>query len=90
MADKIIKITREDNSDATVNCWHISYEVEDSGNKNTFVQTVLASEMADSTSESEAKTLANAKASTKKSKWITDKTITSTTDTTTTEESVTL
>lgn len=91
MADKIINITREDNSDSTTHCWHIAYEVEDSGDTNQFVQIVLASEMVDDTSESEAKTLANAKAAIKKAAWITAKATTSiSTATTTTEESVTL
>jgi len=69
----------------------VSYEVEDGGKSNSFVEVVLASEMTDSTSESEAKTLANAKASTRKASWVTAKaTATSLTETTSTEETVTL
>lgn len=73
MADKITKITREDNPDTSVKQWTISYDVEDGADKNSFCVTVKAEDMTDATSESEAKTAANTKASTIKSAWVTEK-----------------
>ena len=91
MADKRKPIIREDNSDSSVHCWHIPYEVEDGSDKNNFVIVVKASEMTVPTSESEAKTLADAKAATMKSDWVTVKTTATTnTETTSTDENVTL
>jgi hypothetical protein len=73
MADKIVKIVREDNSDASIKAWHISYKIEDGGALNEFVEVIKASEMTDSSSESEAKIKANTKASAKKAAWIIEK-----------------
>ena len=91
MVDTIVKADREDNSDATVKCWHISYDVEDSGNKNSFVVVILAEDMTDATDAAEAKTLANAKATTIKADWVTALTTASTlTNDATLEGTVTL
>ncbi len=91
MADKILNATREDNADTSVKCYHVSYEVEDAGDKNQFVVVVLAEDMTDDTDEAEAKTLANAKASTIKADWVTLKANDSTnTDEPTLEGDVTL
>lgn len=91
MADEIKEIVREDKSDASLHCWHVSYEVEDGGAKNSFVVVVLPEEMTTESSEAEAKTLANAKATTIKADWVTAKATASTNTTTTdTPESVTL
>lgn len=78
MADTITKAVREDNSDASVNSYHISYEVEDGGDKNQFVIVIKASEMTLDTDVVEAKTLANVKAAAIKSAWVTSKATSST------------
>lgn len=78
MADTITKAVREDNADATVKRYHISYEVEDAGDKNQFVVVVQASEMTLDTDEAEAKTLANVKAAIIKADWVTAKVTNST------------
>lgn len=70
MADIITKAVREDNADTSVQCYHISYEVEDSGDKNQFVVVIKAEDMTDSTDAAEAKTLANVKAAAIKSAWV--------------------
>ena len=71
MADVITQATRENNSDTTIKCWHISYDIQSGGNTNSFVVVIRAEEMTDPTDKAEAKTLANAIASTKKSNWVT-------------------
>lgn len=91
MADTITKAVREDKADSSVKCWHISYEVEDGADKNQFVVVVLADDMTDATDAAEAKTLANAKAATIKSDWVTAKAeASSSTEDPTLEGSVTL
>lgn len=90
----ITKAVREDNADTTVKCWHISYEVEDSGDKNSFVVVVTKEEFVtdtDGLDETEAKALANAKAATIKSDWVAAKASAETnTDVAAIEGSVTL
>lgn len=73
MADKITSAVKELNADSSVKCWHISYHVEDAGATNQFVVVVDADDMTDATDGTEAKTLANAKAATIKSDWVTAK-----------------
>ncbi len=73
MADIITDATRENNADATVKCYHISFEVEDAGAKNSFVVVILAEDMVLATDKDEAKTLALVKASTMKADWVTAK-----------------
>lgn len=70
MADTITRAEKETNADTTVKSWQFSYSVESGANKNSFVVVVLASEMTDATDGTEAKTLANAKAVTKKAAWV--------------------
>ncbi len=73
MADKITTATRENLNGGACHCYHVSYDVEDAGDKNQFCVVILASDMTDPDDETEAKTLANAKASTIKADWITAK-----------------
>lgn len=73
MADTITEAVREDNADSSVKCWHISYRVEDGSDVNNFVVVILAEDMTDASDAAEAKTLANAKASTIKSDWVAKK-----------------
>lgn len=70
MADKIIDAIREDFANDSVCCYHIAFEIEDSGNKNAFVITIKAEDMDDSTDKAEAKTLATAIATTMKAAWV--------------------
>lgn len=63
MADKRINVTKCDDQ------WDISYEVEKNSLKNTFCVVVKFSDMVDPTSETEAKTLADAQASLIKDAW---------------------
>ncbi len=70
MADTIRRADKESNADASVKCWHISYDVESGVSKNSFVVVILASEMTDATSATEAKSLANAKATLLKTDWV--------------------
>ncbi len=50
--------------------WEFSYTVESAGKTNNFCVRVNADEMDDVTDAAEAKTLANAKASTIKADWV--------------------
>ena len=92
MADEIIRIDKNlKDSDSTVESWDICYKVEDGADTETFVININGDDMTDRTDQSEAETLANTEAATKKSDWITRKADKSSfTNVTTTPKSVTL
>lgn len=70
MADIILKCDKILNEDSSVKQYDFSYEVEDNGRINNFCVRVLASEMTDPTSATEAKTKANVKAKAIKDAWL--------------------
>lgn len=70
MSDQITGYSKIVNDADAVIQWDFSYIVESAGKINNFCVVVLASEMTDPTSESEAKTKANAKAAEIKSAWV--------------------
>lgn len=70
MADEILKCDKILNEDDSVKQYDFSYRVENAGAVNQFCVTILASEMTDSTSASEAKTKANVKAAEIKTTWL--------------------
>ncbi len=73
MADTITNATRENLDGGACHCYHIAYDVEDGGDKNSFCVVVKAEDMTDPDDEAEAKTLANAVATTMKADWVTAK-----------------
>lgn len=92
MADKIVRIDKDlKASDSTIQSWDICYEVEDSGDINTFVVNVKGDDMTDRTDQAEAESLANVKAKAIKDAWVAEKSnATNTSNVTETEKNVTL
>lgn len=71
MADQILSSTKlVDSDNVTVLSWEYSYSVESGEDTNQFCVVVAASEMTDSTSETEARTKANTKAAAIKAAWV--------------------
>lgn len=73
MADEIITCSKALDENEDVSQWDVSYKVVDPNDAtriNSFCVTVLASEMTDPESLTEAKTKANVKASAKKTEWL--------------------
>ena len=73
LADEIIVCSKALDENDEVSQWDVSYKVvdpNDATRTNSFCVTVLASEMTDPTSLTEAKTKANVKASAKKTEWL--------------------
>jgi hypothetical protein len=71
MSDKITACNKKlDGSDVIQ--YDVSYEVTSGDNKNQFCIAVLASEMTDPSSETEAKEKANLKAKAIKDAWVAD------------------
>ena len=73
MADEIKNCNKIIDENNAIVSWDFSYTVSDPNDANrinNFCVTVLASEMTDPTDASEAKTKANAKASTIKTDWL--------------------
>jgi GTP1/Obg family GTP-binding protein len=64
MADKIVALNKLDVQ------WDVSYEVEKNSMVNSFCVVVMKSDMTDPEDLDELKTLANAKASELKAKWV--------------------
>ena len=77
MADKLAKISREDNVDESVKQYHVSYNVEDGADTNSFCIVIKAEDMTLATDEAEAKTLAKAEATIKKDAWVAAKAVAS-------------
>jgi len=71
MADKILMCAVEKDIDENTIRWHVSYNVESGSKQNEFCVCVEASEMTDSTSQTEAINKANIKAKSIKDLWIT-------------------
>lgn len=69
MADTILDCKKVLDEDLNVQHWIFSYLVEKDGSTNSFWVMVLAEEMTDPTSASEAKDKANTKAAAIKAAW---------------------
>lgn len=70
MADEILKCDKILDSENAVVQYDFSYQVTDGERTNNFCVVVLASEMTDPTSSTEAKTKANVKAAAIKTAWL--------------------
>lgn len=70
MADQITQSTKCLNADSSPCHWEFTYDVVNGLVHNNFCVLVMADEMTDPTSEVEAKTKANVKASAIKAAWV--------------------